>query len=169
MQTDTPLYSEKQRFRHWWIWVLALAAPAWLLAIIFQQILLNSPSSSVVITNLTLLLGLVLSSAIPIFLYFTGLDTEVRSEGIYIRFRPFHRAWIVLDFKNIQQIESVTYSPLKEYGGWGIRYGKKGKAYNVSGNRGVYLTLREGTNILIGSQNSDALCSVITEHHSKEK
>jgi hypothetical protein len=39
-----------------------------------------------------------------------------------------------------------------EYGGWGIKYGKMGKAYNVSGNRGVQLEFTDGKRLLIGSQ-----------------
>jgi hypothetical protein len=36
--------------------------------------------------------------------------------------------------------------------GWGAR-----KAYNVSGNRGVELTLQDGSTIMIGSQRADEL------------
>ena len=38
-----------------------------------------------------------------------------------------------------------------EYGGWGIRYGATGKAFNVQGNQGVKLTLKSGQTLLIGS------------------
>ena len=63
-------------------------------------------------------------------------------------------------------MEASTYSLLKDYGGWGIRYGRKGKAYNVSGNKGVLLTLADGKNGLIGSKNHEVLCSAINERVS---
>lgn len=53
---------------------------------------------------------------------------------------------------SIRHSEVRTYSPLKEYGGWGIRYGSNGKAYNVSGNQGVQLEFRDGKRLLVGSQ-----------------
>ncbi len=31
------------------------------------------------------------------------------------------------------------YRPIREYGGWGIRYGWNGRAYSTSGNEGVQL------------------------------
>ncbi len=50
---------------------------------------------------------------------------------------------------------------MKEYGGWGIRYGMKGMAYNVSGNRGVQLEFETGKRLLIGSQRPEELVSQI--------
>ena len=50
------------------------------------------------------------------------------------------------------------YKPLREYGGWGIRCSlKRGKAYNVSGNKGVQLVFKNGKQLLIGSQKAEAL------------
>jgi hypothetical protein len=57
--------------------------------------------------------------------------------------------------------EAITYSPLRDYGGWGIRRGAKGKAYNVSGNHGVRLELSDGKRILIGSQRPEELSEAV--------
>jgi TATA-box binding protein (TBP) (component of TFIID and TFIIIB) len=51
---------------------------------------------------------------------------------------------------------------LLEYGGWGIKYGRKGKAYNVSGNRGVQLVFKDGKQLLIGSQRAEELAEAIS-------
>jgi hypothetical protein len=53
------------------------------------------------------------------------------------------------------------YSSLRDYGGWGIRYGSKGKAYNVSGSRGVRLELSNGKRLLIGSQRPEELSEAV--------
>jgi len=99
-------------------------------------------------------------------MYTIGLDTEVVEEGLRIRFRPFHLNWVVLPFGSIQKTEAVTYSPMTDYGGWDLRIGKKGKACNVSGNKGIPLTLKDGKNVLIGSTNQETLCSAINERVS---
>jgi hypothetical protein len=54
-----------------------------------------------------------------------------------------------------------TYRPIRDYGGWGIRYGRNGKAYNVSGNRGVMLEFSHGQKLLIGSQKPGDLANAI--------
>ena len=172
MQPDEPFYSEKQRFRQWWLWLLilivSLIGPIVFLWAIFQQVIMespigNNPTSDLVLIILGLFFGIGFGIGIPLLMYTTGLDTEVKEYGVCIRFRPFHRKWVVFCFESIQIAEALTYSPVKDYGGWGIRYGRKGKAYNVSGNKGVLLTLKDRKNVLIGSKNHEALCSSITE------
>ena len=101
--------------------------------------------------------------AFPFFLYRTGLDVQLSSEAIHLRFWPFHFKPRTFYFSDIDNAEAVTYSPLKDYGGWGIRYGAKGKAYNVSGNQGVVITLETGQSILIGSQRHEELSSLIND------
>ena len=104
-----------------------------------------------------ILLGLIFVVGLPGLIFVCGLDTQVSQHGVRIRFRPFHRRWVVFDFESIQTAEAITYSPLKDYGGWGIKYGRKGKAYNVSGNTGVLLTMKNGKCVLIGSMDHEAL------------
>jgi len=61
----------------------------------------------------------------------------------------------------IESAESVTYSPLGEYGGWGIRGLGKKRALNMRGNRGVQLVLSSGERLLIGSQEPNELAEAI--------
>ena len=167
MQPNEPFYSERQRFRQWWLWVLVLIGPAISAWAIFQQLVMGSPFGNNPAPDYVLVLLVVIVGGIPLFMYCTGLDTEVRDCGVRICFRPFHRKWVVFGFENIQNADTHTYSALKDYGGWGIRYGRKGKAYNVSGNEGVLLTLQDGNNVLIGSKNHQVLCSAINERISR--
>ena len=171
MQPNEPFYAEKQRFRQWWLWLLiltvSLIGPIVFLWAIFQQVITGTPIGNNPTSDLVLIiLGLIFGIGIPLFMYITGLDTEVREYGVCIRFHPFHRRWVVFGFESIQKAEAITYSPLKDYGGWGIRYGRNGKAYNVSGNKGVLLTLTDRKNALIGSKNHEVLCSSINERVS---
>lgn len=83
------------------------------------------------------------------------LVTEVRDDGLYVRLFPLpfrHIAWDKIKSHRVR-----TYHPLLEYGGWGIRFGISGKAYNARGNRGVQLVLRSGRRVLIGSQMPESL------------
>lgn len=159
---NEPIYREKQRFRQWWVWLFILAGPAFLLGVVLHQTVLGSGADYV-----SILLTIILGGGFPVLFYFTGLDTEVRNCGLYIRFRPFHRKWVVFRFVDITKAEAMTYSPIKDYGGWGIRHGWQGKAYNVSGNKGVMLTLCDDRQLMIGSSNSKALCLAVNEGLSR--
>ena len=89
------------------------------------------------------------------------LEAEVRSDGLYVRFFPAHIRFKRFAAEDLTDCFALKYRPILEYGGWGIRFGKKGKAYNVSGNRGVQLVLKNGKRLLIGSQRPDELAEAI--------
>jgi hypothetical protein len=55
------------------------------------------------------------------------------------------------------QIEVVSYSPLGDYGGWGIRGVKNHRCYNISGKQGLKATFQDGKSVLIGTQQADKL------------
>jgi len=80
------------------------------------------------------------------------LITEVRSDGIYLKFVPFHFKFKYYPYGEIKSYEVTEYKPIREYGGWGIRYRLNGKAYNVYGNKGIQLTFKNNKKLLIGTQ-----------------
>jgi hypothetical protein len=163
MQSDRLTYSEIQRFRQWWLWVLCLVFPVSSLWALVQQIIVGSFFGSNPEGFMVLIILVIIGGLFTWFMYTTGLDTEVYEEGLRIRFLPFHRNWRVYLFSYMQKAEAITYRPLMDYGGWGIRSGRKGKAYNVSGNKGVLLTFRDGNHVLIGSNNHQVLFSAVNE------
>jgi hypothetical protein len=90
------------------------------------------------------------------------LTVEVLADRIEIRYRPFIARTLRLD--DVVAAESVTYRPLREYGGWGIKgWSRRKIAYNVRGDRGALLTLADGRTVLIGSQRSDELAAAIRD------
>jgi hypothetical protein len=107
--------------------------------------------------------GIALNVVVTLILIFAKLQTRLNSSALYIRFFPFHLAYKKISFDEIGTVYARTYQPLGEFGGWGIRWGSAGRAYNVSGNRGVQLELKNGKRILIGSQRADELAAQLQE------
>ena len=161
----SPTYSETQRFRQLWIWILVIL-PTIITMLSLGWTIYNIPSNNSILILITLLVGIFLSSII-FLIYIACLTTKVTTDGVYIKFRPFHHKWIQFPFENIQGATSFKYNPIRDYGGYGIRYGFKGKAYNVSGTMGVLIKFFEGKPLLIGSQKHLELSSVINNHLSK--
>ena len=94
---------------------------------------------------------------------FGRMTTEVKDDGIYVRWFPLTKRHH-FRFEEIRSVRARTYRPIWEYGGWGIRYSiRNGKAYNVSGDRGVQLVFRNGKKLLLGSQRADSLEAAIRE------
>ena len=162
-------FYEVQLFRK--TWVLALVLPISLFLIILfgygmiKQLVLGQPWGNRPLPDVALAiigpLGILFGLGLALLFYSAKLITEVREDGVYVRFFPLTHQKI--PFEDIRYVEARTYSPIKEFGGWGIRYGKGGKAYNVSGNRGVQLELYDGKRFLIGSGRAEELARAIEE------
>jgi len=152
-------FKEQQRFKQWWIWILIIGITGLMLYFVIQQLILDkqvgdNPAPDVVICFFSILPFLM------IWLFLSlKLETEIRKEGIYFRFKPFHRKFKFYPWDNISKYYVRKYRPILEYGGWGIRIGpgKYGKAYNVRGNMGLQLELKNGKRILIGTQKPEEL------------
>ncbi|NMC82652.1 MAG: hypothetical protein GYA63_07370 [Armatimonadetes bacterium] len=160
-------YTEVQRFEQLWIRLLIIILPivvvvpqAWG---VYRQLVMGIPYGGNVTPDAVLVLIFLVSSAVVLGIAWLIMKAEltvrVMPNELSINFAPITRRTI--PWSKIRSAESVTYKPLLEYGGWGLRYGKKGMAYNVSGNRGVLLEVEGSGNILIGSQRPDELAAAI--------
>jgi hypothetical protein len=156
------VYKEVQRFKQFWLWVIILVAASIFWAGFIYQVLLggefgNNPASDIQLTILFILMGLVF----PLFFYKMKLTTIVQPGELNIRFWPFHMRPVRIPLHLIRGYEGIVYNPISDYGGWGIRWGFKGKAYNMSGNRGVLLYFYDRKPLLIGSQEPNELYEAI--------
>ena len=109
------------------------------------------------------IVGITINVLVTIILIFAKLQTRISESALYIRFFPFHFSYRKIDFDTIATVYARSYQPMGEFGGWGIRWTPRGRAYNVSGNRGVQLELKNGKKILLGSQRTDELASLLQE------
>jgi|ETNmetMinimDraft_26_1059896.scaffolds.fasta_scaffold19230_3 hypothetical protein len=89
------------------------------------------------------IISIIIVVVIFTFLFNIKLQTEVKTDALYIKLFPLHINWQVFNYKDIKLYNTITYRPIRDYGGWGIRYGRKGKAYNAYGNRGVLFILKK--------------------------
>lgn len=162
-------FREVQRFRQPWLWVLVIGTNALLIGIfgygLVQQLVKgevwgDQPMSDVGLV-LTFLAVVVFSLGLVWLFLAMALIVEVRSEALVVNMKPLKRRSV--DYQEIAVVEACEYRPIVEYGGWGIRRGRNGWAYNVSGSRGVRLTFNDGRSLLIGSQRSVELARAIDE------
>jgi len=157
----TPLFREVQRFRHWFFWLPILIVTGVIWYQFGLQIIVGRPPGTEPIPDWAAwLLTLVFGIGFPIFAAIVRLVTEVRPGTLSIRLVPFRPKAISVG--EIRAAEAREYSPMGEFGGWGIRLGRDGsRAYNAYGNRGVQLVLSGGKRVLVGSQREDELIAAL--------
>jgi hypothetical protein len=78
------------------------------------------------------------------------LTLSIDSEKVTYRFYPFLKEKIIYK-EDIKAVSVDSYDPISEYGGWGIKIGRKGRAYTTSGTHGVTIFFQNGKKILIGT------------------
>jgi len=157
---DVPaLFEETQRFRHNpWALVGALGALAGCGSAAF--VALAAGESVPWPGDVAIAFGGVLGLGLTALLLLGGMDTTVRPDGLHLRmtmlFRERH-----FPPAEIVSAEARRYRPIREFGGWGIRWGPGGHAYNVHGDRGVQLVLANGRRLLVGSQRAEDLARAL--------
>lgn len=146
------LFQEKQRFNQWWLYLI-LVLP---FGFMIYEVASGDINWTAIVIEL-IVLGLVFALIIS-----TNLKTTVYENGIGYSFFPFVLKERVILWDEIKTIEVRQYQPLLEYGGWGLRYSlKNGRAYNIRGNQGLQLVLKNDKKILIGTQQPATLQQVL--------
>jgi len=165
-QQQNIIFHEEQKFSLYFtlpvIFIMAFAVGASgfsLRELVYEQHITNPVPIIVLIC-----VGVIIPVVIVLLFFSLKLETEVRTDGLYFRFFPIHRKYHKFDPEQISEYYPRKYRPLREYGGWGIRYGfRTGRAYNVSGNRGIQLVLKNGNKILIGTRKPDQLTEALSK------
>lgn len=158
-------FREVQRFKQPWLWALILLASgfAWF-TFIWELYTSLSPEGEGGQVWFAGIIALLLGLGLPALFSSAKLVVEVRRDGLYYRYHPFHRNTHRIACVEIRAAEARTYRPIAEYGGWGIRGGWRrgsGKAYNVYGSEGVQLELTDGKRILFGSQRAGEFAAAL--------
>jgi hypothetical protein len=96
--------------------------------------------------------AMITATLLPIFaLYFLfRLETRVSANELTVRLFPM--ASRSIPKSEISTSAVVQYRALRDFGGWGIRYGRGGKMYNARGNQAVKLALKSGETVYIGTE-----------------
>lgn len=165
------LFQEVQRFRQAWLWILLVGITSicsgTVLWFFKRQFIDGTPIGEPPMADTTLLLtgGACILANVLFLLFFAGvkLQTEVSDAGLFVRFYPLHRKVRKLDLSEAEGAEAVLVSPLLEYGGWGLRLGRRFTAYNISGNEGLRIYYTNGCHVFVGSQHAEALEAAVHE------
>lgn len=160
------VFIEEQRFTQKWLIVLLIIASVVPIVIIYKSFLDQKMNlNNVIIATIII----ILANGI-IFMF--KLKTRIDDIGIHYQFFPFHIKMKTIPWKKIKYAETRTYDALSEYGGWGLKGGlfwkkEKGTAINVSGDKGIQLTLADNKKILIGTHRRKDVDIILAKYSNK--
>lgn len=88
------------------------------------------------------------------------LTTSVTRQELAVGYGPLYSVRVPLT--EIARAEALVYRPIRDYGGWGVRGSRRHRALNVRGDRGILITRRDGTTLLVGSQRPRELLEALS-------
>jgi hypothetical protein len=168
--SDPALFEEQQRFAPGWIFfVFLITAPVVLMQAFgtYQQLVRRQPWGTHPASDQGLLwadlLVLVVCCGVAWLVSSICMTVRVTRQLLDVNFYPVRHKRIRLS--DISTAFVRSFSPMLEYCGWGLRLSIKGNGwgYFLRGDQGVQLLLRDGTKMLVGSQDPARLLSALRQ------
>ena len=137
-----------------WVIILGIAVFIWYST--YQQIILGIPfGDNPAPDPVLIIIWLVVGIGFPIALFSMKLTMKMDSQEFSYRLFPLHLNTHSFNLDDIEKMESVFVRPILDFGGWGIRWGRKGKGYIISGRKAVKVSLKAGRPIYFSSDEPD--------------
>lgn len=91
-------------------------------------------------------------TAVAVQLLVAGLSVRLYRDHLVVGLGSVGLISKKVRYDQIVRTESVTYNPIREFGGWGVRRGKdRRKVWSARGNHAVVFHMRDGTRLYVGS------------------
>ena len=154
-------FEEVQRFDHWLLWLLLAGMGLLMSWICYEQLTLgqavgSKPMPDAVLIGVTLFCWLMI-----LFFWVARLRLRVDGKGVHFKYSPF----VADKFFAWDAIKTAAVIDYGFVGGWGVRYTRRyGTVYNMRGRQGLAIELDSGKKIVIGTQEPEALSSVLAMH-----
>lgn len=105
--------------------------------------------------------GLVIFIFLQIFsLYGFEMITQIREDGIYVRFTPYQPSFERFVWEDIEEIHVRKFNPFKEYG-YGVRMNENGRGYTIPGDTGIYLVMRNQLPVMISTKCAEQIIETL--------
>lgn len=144
-----PTYQETQYFRRNGFIMIIYLVDLLFVGIVLKMFMDGAPKSDWV--PMIIILGLL--ALVTLLIAQLTLITDIDKTEISIRFSPFTKHW-KYSWAEVKSYAVKKYDPIKEYGGWGLRWAGKRRAFNAYGSEGLELIFKDERKLLIGTNDS---------------
>lgn len=160
-----------------YIWILWLGMDGLFIYGFVRQIIFREPWGNNPMPDTGLIITAALVLGCSLLFVFMRLETVIDAEGCSVRYFPLLWRYRTVAWENVEKAYVRKYSPIREYGGWGMKSGgfrikklmlrplrmpfESSKAYTLYGNTGLQLELKNGNKVLIGTQHPQEIEEIL--------
>lgn len=157
-------FKEEQKFTQWWLWLILIGIALIPVYGIYKQIFQGEVFGDKPMSNLGLIAFVIFMLLFLLLFLLFKLTTEINTKEIKIQFFPLVNK--VVEWKDVKSAQVLNYGFV---GGWGIRlFTKYGTVYNIKGNKGLALELKNGKKLLVGTQKMEELYEIVKNVYKTE-
>ena len=157
-------FKEEQKFTQWWVWLILIGIALIPVYGIYKQIFQGEVFGDKPMSNLGLIAFVIFMLLFLLLFLLFKLTTEINTKEIKIQFFPLVNK--VVEWKDVKSAQVLNYGFV---GGWGIRlFTKYGTVYNIKGNKGLALELKNGKKLLVGTQKMEELYEIVKNVYKTE-
>lgn len=157
-------FKEEQKFTQWWLWLILIGIALIPVYGIYKQIYQGEVFGDKPMSNLGLIAFVIFMLLFLLLFLLFKLTTEINTKEIKIQFFPLVNK--VVEWKDVKSAQVLNYGFV---GGWGIRlFTKYGTVYNIKGNKGLALELKNGKKLLVGTQKMEELYEIVKNVYKTE-
>jgi len=156
------LFYEQQRFNQWWLWAILLVPSCIVVYNFFAPLFADVSNSS---GNFSFSMAMPRENWIVLFILivvlffflFLQMKTNIDADKVVVKHLYFvKKEW---KWSEIKSAKIIKYG----FVGYGIRLSlNHGTLYNIKGNKGLLIQLKNGKKRLIGTQKPEELAKVIS-------
>lgn len=140
---------------------LVLAAPPCaMLGLTIWQVVLGHPFGKQPLSNGGIVGWTIFLWLVYVRLLTVALVTEVRDGELIVTLKGLWRSRRIA-LSTIRSVETISVDPLRDYGGYGIRSTRWGKAYLADRGDAVRLSLPEDEEVVVGTRRAKELAAAI--------
>lgn len=157
-------FKSVQKCKQPFMWLIILGVAVFIWYTTYQQIILgNQAGSNPASDPVLIIIWLVIGIGFPLALFNMKLIIKMDSEQFSYRLFPLHLRMHSYRMDDIEKMETVFIRPVLDFGGWGIRWGRKGKGYIISGRKAVKVYLKAGRPIYFSSDEPEKIVDAYRE------
>lgn len=154
------VYNESQNYRGTWVifLILLIELPTLILMLVLFFSAEEKNEIGIALVFVVSILSLVLTLILNI-----KLETRVDDSGIHFRYLPFIRNWRLIPKDSIISADVISFKPLIDFGGWGMKANGTTKLFNITGDQGLLIDSGEPKKILLGTLKAKELKSFLED------
>lgn len=160
-------YKEIQRLYkyNWWIYIFCVLFFGYAVWAFVMQIILDVKFGPYPYPDWVIYVTLALSVACLWFVFADKMVLKVNEKGIsfreYLYFKSKKFNWT-----DIKEAKVIQYDPVKDYAGWNlhINWNNNRIVYYIRSNKGLELTLKNNSKVLIGTAKAEELQAFLDEN-----